>query len=373
MNTNTENIVEKADEQTDRWKDYARPVARWFHNHTGQLFGRNEAVGKLKEELEISESVAQEAVSNLASDIVDPVVQIPLNGSRYIGIVEFREFDGAYGYVNFDDNRGKEKRVVCAQCVHESNRDFEVTHATSGDPQGTFSENASYNELLDAVHKHYEYHDEIPENVETGATLASGTTIGGNTAIHGANQDSFGIDSFGVGNLTDGDVPQNSGGSLTNTALTYSNISNTPTSTVESISPVREGSYSIPITFSRNISPGSTTTVNKSPAGPDGNGRPVDIRGVKYSTTSSVGAGGTLGDFSVTLKLIGGISSTQFNSYGLSDNTSGNTIEFPNTYYIDQFEFVLDNQNPNTGEDVDFSLDNFKLFVTTPVQHSHTL
>jgi hypothetical protein len=53
---------------------------------------------------------------------------------------------------------------------------------------GSFGDGASWDELVAGIHEHYEkVHETIPEDVETGATLASGTTIGGNTAFHQGN------------------------------------------------------------------------------------------------------------------------------------------------------------------------------------------
>lgn len=231
MTIDATEIIDDADEQVGEWRNYARPAAEWFHDHEGHLFERDEAIEELIEELDTSQEVVREVISNLVADIVDPVVQVPLNNSEYVGIVEFHTFDGAYGYINFDDIRGKEKRVVCAQCVHNAEHDSEVVHATSGDPNGSFEKNDDYDKLVDGIHTHYQTHNSKPETVETGATLASGTTIGGETSIHAGNRDTYGVDTFGVGSLTDGDVLQNSGGSLTNTALSWGNVSNKPANT----------------------------------------------------------------------------------------------------------------------------------------------
>jgi hypothetical protein len=67
--------------------------------------------------------------------------------------------------------------------------------------------------------------------VDTDASLPLGTTINGETAYHGGNIGSLPVTDFGVGTLDDGDVLQNVGGTLTDTALSYGNIDNTPTST----------------------------------------------------------------------------------------------------------------------------------------------
>lgn len=183
-----DDILDEADEQTERWRTHARDAAALFHDDEGELRTREEAVEFVVDGLDVSSRVAQEVLANLVADTVDPVVQVPVDGERYIGVIEYEEFDGAYGYVDFNDQFGKRKRVVCGACVHAAELDSQVTHATAGDPNGSFDEDATYDDLLDAIHDHYdEAHDTKPEEVETGASLASPTTIGGNTAWHQGN------------------------------------------------------------------------------------------------------------------------------------------------------------------------------------------
>lgn len=183
---NADEILPEAEQHRTKWKDYVRDAADIFHNEEGELFEREEAIETLTEELDIEEDTAQQTLSALVTDIVDPVVQVPTNGEKYIGVVEYHEYDGAYGYCEFDDVNGTADRVVCARCVETASHDKEVTHATSG--SGSFDERANFNELYDAIVGHYEQsHEVMPESVETGASLLSGTTIGGNTAFHGGN------------------------------------------------------------------------------------------------------------------------------------------------------------------------------------------
>lgn len=49
------------------------------------------------------------------------------------------------------------------------------------------------------------------DSITVGATLVSGTTIGGNTAIHGGNQSSFNVEAFGTASSTSGEVPTSQG------------------------------------------------------------------------------------------------------------------------------------------------------------------
>jgi hypothetical protein len=185
-----EEILPKAEENRTKWKEYVRDVAEIFHNNEGELFERDTAITKITESLDITENTAQKTLSALVSDIVDPVVQVPADDTQYIGVIEYHEYEGAYGYLEFDDVSGKENRVVCAQCVKESTTDKEVTHATAG--SGSFDEDADFDELYNAVLEHYNNsHDTVPESVETGASLLSGTTIGSNSAIHTGNENSL--------------------------------------------------------------------------------------------------------------------------------------------------------------------------------------
>jgi len=185
-----DDILTNVETKHERVSPHIRECADVFHDNEGELFTRSEATDLLTGEVDITEAIAGEVIAELVSDIVDPVVQIVDRGEKYIGVIEFREFNGAYGYIDYHDVRGDDKRVVCQQCVNEASFDTEVAHATAGDPSGTVASGADYDELLEVVHQHYEdSHYVVPEDVETGATLASGTTIGGNTAFHEGNLD----------------------------------------------------------------------------------------------------------------------------------------------------------------------------------------
>lgn len=203
-----EELLEETEPIQKQVKPHLREVADWFHNHEGDMFKREEAAERVADEFDLDDDLALHVVRNLVSDVVDPIVQVSTRGTKYVGVVEFKEFDGAYGYVDYDDVKGKRKRVVCAQCVHEAEYDTEVAHATQG--VGSFCEKAQYVDLISGIHKHYERaHDKEPEKVETGASLVSGTTIGGNEAWHAGN------DGSGSGLIAD-DVAGFSHTSLTN-------------------------------------------------------------------------------------------------------------------------------------------------------------
>lgn len=191
MTKDASEILDDVQTTHERVQDYLRPAAEFFHSHEGDMFNRSEARNNIVEELDISGHLAREVINQLVSDKVDPVVQVTTNGTKYVGVVEFYEFDGAYGYLEYDDVIGERKRVVCQQCVNEADFDKEVSHATekSQSPDSsTFKESVEYDELLKQVHSHYsDAHSVNPEEIETGATLASGTTIGGNNAFHAGN------------------------------------------------------------------------------------------------------------------------------------------------------------------------------------------
>lgn len=199
-------ILPKAEKHRTEWEEYVRDVADIFHEEEGEMFTRAEALSLVTDSLGINESTAGRTISALVGDIVDPIVQVPIDGEKYIGVVEYDEYDGAYGYVHYDDVNGQQKRVVCAQCVKEKEIDKNVVNATAG--HGSLDEDTDFDELLDAVHKHYESdHEEAPEDVETGASLLSGTTIAGNTAFHSGNDGTgSGLDADTVGGLQPGEV-----------------------------------------------------------------------------------------------------------------------------------------------------------------------
>jgi hypothetical protein len=196
MSNDAHEILEAVQTTHERVEPYLRDGAEWFHEREGQLLERNEATENLADDLGIDDDLAGELVSQLVSDTVDPVVQVKQGSTKHVGVIEFHEFAGAYGYVEYDDVLGSKKRVVCQQCVNDAELDSDVTHATenatSMQVDGVYDQDADYDDLLAKIHQHYEEtHDEIPSEVETGANLASGTTIGGNTAYHDGNFSSY--------------------------------------------------------------------------------------------------------------------------------------------------------------------------------------
>lgn len=183
-------IVADVDRSVSEWRDHLRDVADWFHEHEGDMFERNEAIGLVADEFELSDRQANKVVSALVSDVVDPVVQAVHEDGKHVGIVEYHEYpeSGAYGYMDVSDVAGSRRRVVCARCVETAEVDRDVANATAGENSFTDRPDASYEALRERVEQHYEdSHDVVPESVETGASLATQTTIGGNTSFHAGN------------------------------------------------------------------------------------------------------------------------------------------------------------------------------------------
>lgn len=173
-------ILDQAKEQRQEKQELLRPVAEFFHNHEGELFERYEAVDELVTDDSISSSderMLHRVVGNLASDRVDPVQNVVRDDAKYVGVLDYAEHDYWYEYTEVNDVHGRMNVGVCAQCVKEADSDAEVARGC-----GTTEE------LADRIEQHYsEEHNESPSEIETGATLVSGTTISGNTAIHTGN------------------------------------------------------------------------------------------------------------------------------------------------------------------------------------------
>lgn len=142
-----------------------REIANWFHEHDGELFTEEET------------PFTREQLSELTNDSVDPIQQIVTGGERYYGVISYDEHDGWYEYTRWDDAAGETTIGVCAQCVS--------TDASAGTVGRTVGDDTSI--AAQKFEKHYrDTHSIEPSDVDvaTGATLASGTTIDSNEAIH---------------------------------------------------------------------------------------------------------------------------------------------------------------------------------------------
>jgi hypothetical protein len=186
-----ETALSAVESEQERRRGRAVEALEWFKSKRDAyaLVRRGEVVEALADEMGWSEEQANQAVGDVVVDIVYQVQQVvhPEHG-KLVGIIEYRERpdSGAYGYVDYDDVAGRRRRVVCSQCVVDSETDAEVAHATEG--EGTTEQDASWEELFAAIEDHYATaHGVQPSEVKVGASLASGTTISGNTAFHSGN------------------------------------------------------------------------------------------------------------------------------------------------------------------------------------------
>lgn len=175
-----EQIINKAKDQKKTERELLRPVAEFFHKHEGKMFERYEAVDNLVSNPNIDstdERMLARVMANLCDDRVDPVQNVVRDSEKWIGVIEYSENDYWYEYIEHDDVEGRVNVGICAACVKESSSDVEVAKGV-----GTTEE------LSERIKTHYKQkHDGEIENVETGATLVSGTTIAGNTAAHTGN------------------------------------------------------------------------------------------------------------------------------------------------------------------------------------------
>lgn len=138
-------------------------IAEWFHERQGELFKVDEI------------PYTREEIVSIINDSVDPVQQVIVDNERYYGVIEYREQEGWYEYTRWDDCAGEVNIGVCAKCVVEETSVSKVTRTVGDD--------------TDTARKKFEYHykrehNKLPSNIETGASLLSGTTIDGNETIH---------------------------------------------------------------------------------------------------------------------------------------------------------------------------------------------
>jgi hypothetical protein len=207
-------LIEEATYRHEEDRQLAQEAADWFLERDGELFERDDAEDAIAEALDIDSEQAGRVLSELVGDIVDPVQQIPHPDARYVGIIDYEEYPdaGAYGYVQYHDRYGERNRVICAKCVEQHSHDSDVSHATGG--EGSFYEqpDADWSTLVDRVEDHYSQHDADPASITVGASLVSGTTMGGNQAWHDGNVSSG--SNISISNQSISVSPQGSGSGL---------------------------------------------------------------------------------------------------------------------------------------------------------------
>ncbi|WP_158058271.1 hypothetical protein [Halorussus halophilus] len=180
-------VLERAESERKHVRSLLRDAATVFHEREGDLFPRPEAVALLAEELDSSRETADRVLSGLVGDAVDPVVQLSADGERNVGVIDYHEHEFWYGYTDYHDIDGQRKKGVCAQCVAEASTDDEVVYVAEG--EGEFTEGATWDAIEARLQTHFERAHPTVEavDVQTGATLASGSTIAGNAIIHTGN------------------------------------------------------------------------------------------------------------------------------------------------------------------------------------------
>lgn len=207
-------VINNVEERKVQRAQDSNNILKLFLDEEGKLFPFQDSVDAVVDIKYWERQRAIEAVVGLADDTLDPV-QVVRDDRAFVGIVDYVPFEnhGGYGFTEYDDTFGKRKNLVCSRCVDKYKYASQPFRAVEG--VGRHEIGVSYQSMLQHLESHYqENHDVMPEDVSVGASLVSGTTIDGNTAIHGGNQGSFAVTDFGVGTVSDGEFVQNSGWSL---------------------------------------------------------------------------------------------------------------------------------------------------------------
>lgn len=213
-----DDVLRRATEDRRAVENTVRAIADWFHQQEGRLLPRDEAIAGIEEDAGLNNQLAHECITDLVSDVVDPVVQVPLESTTYIGVIDFWSHDWWYRYVHYDDHLGQLMRGVCAVCVQESTTDTDVVHATEG--QGSIPLGAGVDVIREHLERHlieqhginpYSYDPDAPDDgndfsileandedepVPDGGTVASSTNAQANTQADA--QANTGSDTEGV-------------------------------------------------------------------------------------------------------------------------------------------------------------------------------
>ncbi len=233
-------IIEAAEREREAIREHYLPAVEWFLARAG-LDRRPSVVADLAADLALDRDVANVVVGHLVSDEADPVQQVirPSEG-KYVGVIDHAEHDWFYAFDRYDDVEGRQRRAVCAHCVHEQEKAADVTHFTRSPDD--FDHDLAH--LALALHYHVDHEGRalravlqedlavdpeafadrhgladpaalslravtrrldadpalqpesagggapltVPDvDVQPGASLVSGTTIGGNEAWHAGN------------------------------------------------------------------------------------------------------------------------------------------------------------------------------------------
>jgi len=191
-----EEVINNTEDEKELAQSQIRQVADWFHENSGELLPKQKAISQLKNDLDIhtpqhltKEEFYSQLIGDLVGDHVDPVQMVKNGKGKYVGVIDYSEHDTYYTYDEYHDIEGKYTRGVCAACIHKSSKSSEPFTRHTGkfgnEPYGDKEQLKKEMKIhVDAVHSTNKV------EVETGATLASGTTIAGNAAFHAGNDGS---------------------------------------------------------------------------------------------------------------------------------------------------------------------------------------
>ena len=104
---------------------------------------------------------SKKALEEVSSSIISPVQKIEdMSGTPYYGVAEYEPGgDEWYGFKAFDQRVWDCRRVVgISEAKDGIESEEELSHATAGDPTGSFRDkpNATYEELANKLKEHYE-------------------------------------------------------------------------------------------------------------------------------------------------------------------------------------------------------------------------
>lgn len=241
MSHNATELIQEAEDENNITESILRDVADVFHEKEGELFSRDNAIDHAETMLSHDRIVVKKAIENLVTDDVDPVIQVKKGLEYYVGVVSYDESDFFYTYIGFNDKHGRIKSSVCAECINESRAIQEVNHySTKPDAwalnDATCRIAAHYyiehtEKSLDTIVDQHSDLDpqvvdieefeelvgslepemiDISTNVQTGASLLSGTTISGNLAISTGNPSDLNIENLNT-NANQGTAPISNG------------------------------------------------------------------------------------------------------------------------------------------------------------------
>lgn len=179
-----DDLIASYEAKRDEAREHVRDAAEFLHENEGTFYPRSELRDRFAEDFQVDQEVANQIITELVADRVDPVQQV----DGHVGVIEYHEGDHHYRYVAYDDVRGKEKAAVCMACVDEAVTDHEAVHFQEG--FGSTPRGITWNDLINKLKNHVnEHHPNVDAgDISTGATLLSGTTIGGNTVLHNGNE-----------------------------------------------------------------------------------------------------------------------------------------------------------------------------------------